>query len=92
METKLNYLQGIVSERWNTRDGSVCLEGVTPIAPVRVLENQLFQSEQGCFQITCAYKIVYAFSLFALIGSILQKVKPRSVSNAYIITPAWPDQ
>ena len=49
METKLNHLQDIVSGKGNTSDGSVCLEVVTPINPVHVLENQPFQSKQGFF-------------------------------------------
>ena len=39
METKPNHLHEIVSDKGNTRDGSVCFEGVTQITPVHVLEN-----------------------------------------------------
>ena len=49
METKLKYLHEIVSGKENTRDGSVCLEGVTPITTVHILENLPFPSGQGCF-------------------------------------------
>ena len=44
METKLSHLHEIVSDTGNIRDGPVCLEGVTPITPVHVLENRPFQS------------------------------------------------
>ena len=30
-------------------DGSACLEGITPIIPVHILENRPFHSGQGCF-------------------------------------------
>ena len=43
-ESKLNHLQEIVSDKGNTRNGSVCLKGVTPITHVHVLENRPFQS------------------------------------------------
>ena len=39
METKLKHFHEIVSDKGNTGDGSVCLEGVTPITPVHIMEN-----------------------------------------------------
>ena len=39
MKTKLNNLQEIAADKGNKRDGSVYLEGVTPITPIHVLEN-----------------------------------------------------
>ena len=39
MEIKLNHHHEIVSDNGNTRDVSVCIESVTPITPVHILEN-----------------------------------------------------
>ena len=42
LETKSDNLYEIVSDKGNSRDGSVCLDGITPITPVHILENRSF--------------------------------------------------
>ena len=49
MEPKLNNLHETVSHKGNSRDGSVCPEGITPITLVYILENWLFQLGQRYF-------------------------------------------
>ena len=44
MEAKLNHFHEIVSDKGTTTDGSICLEGVTLITPVHIMENRPFQS------------------------------------------------
>ena len=83
METKLKHLHEIVSDKGNTRDGSVCLEGVTPITPVHVLENQPFQSGQGCFSYTLSSQVCVWFPTFCTHRKGSSESKSRSVSNAY---------
>ena len=91
METKRNNLYEIVSDKGNSRGGSVCLEGITLMAPLHILENRSFQSGQECFSDILAHKFVYAFPPFALIGRVLQKVD-QDQCLMLIITPAWPLQ
>lgn len=91
MKTKLNNLQEIAADKGNKRDGSVYLEGVTPITPIHVLENWPFWSGQGCFSDSLASQICVCFSLFALTGRVLQKVN-LDQCLMLIITPAWPVQ
>ena len=74
METKLDHLHEIVSDKGSTRDGAVHLEGVTPIAPAHVLQNRSFQSGRRCFP---------DFSTFCTHGKGSSKSKPGSVSNAH---------
>ena len=88
MKTKLNNLQEIAADKGNKRDGSVYLEGVTPITPIHVLENWPFWSGQGCFSDSLASQICVCFSLFALTGRVLQKVN-LDQCLMLIITPAW---
>ena len=39
----------IVSDKGNSRGGSVCLESITSINSLYILESRSFQSVQGCF-------------------------------------------
>ena len=74
METKLDHLHEIVSDKGSTRDGAVHLEGVTPIAPAHVLQNRSFQSGQRCFS---------DFSPFSTHRKGSSKSKTGSVSNVH---------
>ena len=83
METKLNHLHEIVLDKGNTRDGSVCLEGGTPITPVHIIENQSFQSGQGCFSDILGSQVYVRFSPFCTYRKGSSESKSESVSNDY---------
>ena len=63
-ETKPNNLHEIVSDEGNSRGGSVCFEGITPITLLHILENRSFQSGQGCFSDILGSQVCECFSPF----------------------------
>ena len=83
METKPNNLHEIVSDKGNSRDGSVRLKGVTPITPVHILENRPFQSGQGCFSNILGSQVCVSFSPFCTYRKGSSESKSESVSNAH---------
>ena len=95
METKPNNLHEIVSNKGNSRDGSVCFEGITPITPLHILENRPSQSRQACFLGYLWYpgltNLCMLFPHFTLIRRVLQKVN-QDQCLMLIIIPAWSGQ
>ena len=83
METKPNSLHEIVSDKANSRDGSVCLEGTTPITPVHTPENRPFQSGQGCFSDILGSQFCVSFSPFWTYMKGSSESKSGSVSHVH---------
>ena len=83
METKPNNLHEIVSDKGNSRGGFVCLEGITPITPLHILENRSFQSGQGCFSDILGSQVCVCFSPFCTHRKGSSESKSGSVSNAH---------
>ena len=83
METKPNNLHEFVSYKGNSRDGSVCIESITPITPVHILENGPFQPGQGCFLDILGSHGCVCFSPFCTYRKVSSESKSGSESNAH---------
>ena len=83
METKPNNLHEIVSDKGNSRDGSVCLEDITPITPLNILENRPFQSGQRCFSDILGSQVCVCFPPFCTHRKGSSESKSGSLSNAH---------
>ena len=83
METKPNNLHEIVSDKGNSRGRFVCLEGVTPITPLHILENWSFQSGQGCFSDILVSQVCVCLSRFCAHRKGSSESKSGSVFNAH---------
>ena len=83
MEIKPNNLREIVSDRGNPRGGSVCLEGITPITLLHILENLSFQSGHRCFSDILGSQVCVYFSPFCTHRKGSSESKSGSVSNAH---------
>ena len=83
MKTKPNNLHEIVSDKGNSRDASVCLEGITPVTPLHILENRPFQSGQGCFSDILGSQVCVCFPPFCTHKKGSSESKSGSVSNAH---------
>ena len=83
-----NNLDEIVSDKGNSRDGSVCLEGITPITPVYILENRLFQRGGMLSRYPGLTSLCMLFPPFVHIGRVLQKVN-QDKYLLLIIIPTW---
>ena len=70
-------------DNWNSRGGSVCLEGITPITPLYILENRSFMSGQGCFSDVLGSQVCVYFSLFCTHRKGSSESKSGAVSNAH---------
>ena len=69
-----------MSDKRNSRDGSVCLEGITPITQVHILENRPFQSGQRCFLDVLGAQVCVNFSPFWTYRKGSSENKSESVS------------
>ena len=86
--TKNEELTAISKEIWqyllgNSRDGSACLEGITPIIPVQILKCRPFQSGRGCFSDILGSQICVCFSPACTYRNGSSEIKSGSVSNAH---------
>ena len=86
--TKNEELTAISKEIWqcllgNSRDGSACLEGITPAFPVQILKCRPFQSGWGCFSDILGSQICVCFSPACTYRNGSSESKSGSVSNAH---------
>ena len=72
-----------MSDKGNSRDGSACLGGITPIIPVHILENRPFHSGQGCFSDILGWQVCVCFSPFCTYTKGSSESKSVLVSNAH---------
>ena len=72
-----------MSDKGNSRDGSACLEGITPIISVHILENRPFHSGQGCFSDILGSQVCVCFSPFCTYTKGSSESKSGLVSNAH---------
>ena len=86
--TKNQELTAIRKEIWqyllgNSRDGSACLKGITPVISIQILECRPFQSGRGCFSDILGSQICVCFSPACTYKKGSSESKSGSVSNAY---------
>lgn len=91
MECKINHIEEIRFDMGKTRNGSVCIEGVTLAISIHIVENWPFHSGQGWLSNILGSRVCIYFPPIVIWGSVLQKVN-QDRRLLLIITTGWRGQ